>query len=594
MAIVDQYGNPIKPAALKTEIAAPQPMGVRSIAQQTSADGLDPTRLARLLKSAEDGDTGAYLELASAMEEKYLHYAAQLATRKRAVTGIPCEIVPASEEARDVAAAELIERCLPVIQRALFDMLDAIGKGFSVTEIIWDVVDGQWLPVQLIYRDPRWFKFDKVDGRTLRLASDVNQDGEPLPPGKFIVHYMAAKTGLPIRNGMARAASWAYIFQNFCLRDWVTYIECFGKPLRLGRYDSATAKPADIEILLAAVQGIGTDASAILPKSMEVEFPEVSQARGQNALWLALLEYLDAQISKLVLGQTLTADTGKGGGGSYALGNVHNDVRMDILADDAQALAATLNRDLIPLIVGLNIPGIEKFPEFRLPVEEPDDLVALKEIVKDAVALGIPVSQQWFSEKFGIPIAVEGEPTLGIAGAAPAGETGDENETAAKPGAAGSAKYDAGLINAYSMGIDRFARLGMAVPESFVRDVFGIPTPKAGEKLLEPTQGDDIASTEPSAHRVAHAVQAARPAPDAIDAAVESEAADWQPIIDPLIAPILTALEEAAARGETAAEAIARLPALLAQMDVAPLADALTRTTFAARLAGLSGMNLEN
>jgi phage gp29-like protein len=535
--IVDQYGHPIKPALLKTEVAAPQPMGVRSIASAAPSANIDPLRLARILKAAEEGDTAAYFELASEMEEKYLHYAAQLATRKRAVSGILGEIVPASEEARDVAAAELVEQCLPVIQGALFDMLDSIGKGFSLTEIMWDFSERQWMPVELRYRDPRWFRFDKVDGRTLRMADDSNPDGVYLPPGKFIIHYSAARTGLPIKNGMARAASWAYMFHNFSLRDWVTFIEFFGKPLRLGRYDSGTVKPSDLDILMAAVQAIGTDGAAILPKSVEIEFPEVAQARGENGLWLSLLEYLDREVSKLVLGQTLTADTGKGGGGSYALGNVHNDVRMDILADDARSIAATINRDLIPLIVGLNLSGIEKYPVFRLPIEEPEDLVAMKEIVKDAVALGFPVSQQWFSEKFGIPMAEEGKPTLGIVGAIPAGETGDDGAAAGKSGASGGAKYDAGLINAYSMGIDRFARLGMSVPESFVRDVFGIPAPKGGEKLLEPTSNDGIADVESSAH--------GRNMPEDLPSNEERLTADTAPVIAGWIGTIEAMLESA-------------------------------------------------
>ncbi|MDR1350729.1 MAG: DUF935 domain-containing protein [Zoogloeaceae bacterium] len=412
--LLDQHGNPIKPADLKKEIAAPTAQGVRTIASGSQSWGLDPARLSRLLRSAQEGDPAAYLELAEEMEEKYLHYAAQLATRKRAVSGIAAQIVPASDDKRDCEIAEFVAQILPVVEDATFDILDALGKGFSGTEIIWDTSGLQWIPVRLERRDPRWFVFDKVDGRTLRLRHDEHSDGVALPPDKFIIHQSAAKTGLSICGGLARAASWAFLFQSFALRDWVTFIETFGKPIRLGRYEGAAATPADIDILIDAVQSLGTDAAAVLPKSMLIEFPEVQNARGDNQLWRLLLEYLDRQVSKLVLGQTLTADTGESGGGSYALGGVHNEVRMDILADDAKRFAATINRDLIRSLVNFNFPGVTDYPKYALRVEEPDDMTALIGIVEKAVAMGQPVSKKWFSEKFGIPLVEEGEGVLGV------------------------------------------------------------------------------------------------------------------------------------------------------------------------------------
>ncbi|MCY0149831.1 DUF935 domain-containing protein [Hoeflea sp. G2-23] len=45
----------------------------------------------------------------------------------------------------------------------LFDMLDAVGKGYSFAYIIWDISEGQWRPDRLEWRDPRWFRFDRTD-----------------------------------------------------------------------------------------------------------------------------------------------------------------------------------------------------------------------------------------------------------------------------------------------------------------------------------------------------------------------------------------------------------------------------------------------
>jgi len=60
--------------------------------------------------------------------------------------------------------------------------------------------------------------------------------------------------------------------------------------------------------------------------------------------------------------------------------------------------------------------------------------------------------------------------------------------------------------------------------------------------------------------------------------------------MDPLVDPIRALLADAAARGQSAAELLARLPELLPQLNADELATSLTRVAFAARLAGDAGM----
>ena len=68
---------------------------------------------------------------------------------------------------------------------AIIDILDAIGKGFSATEIVWDSSNREWFPRRLRWRDPRWFMFDWVSGEELLVRSLNNEgpsiavDGEP-------------------------------------------------------------------------------------------------------------------------------------------------------------------------------------------------------------------------------------------------------------------------------------------------------------------------------------------------------------------------------------------------------------------------------
>jgi phage gp29-like protein len=81
--------------------------------------------------------------------------------------------------------------------------------------------------------------------------------------------------------------------------------------------------------------------------------------------------------------------------------------------------------------------------------------------------------------------------------------------------------------------------------------------------------------------------------PDAIDHLIE-EVDDWRPVLDPMLGPLQATLAESAASNETAAEFIARLPGLLPDMDTKPLCEALARSAFTARVAGLAGLPLDD
>ena len=214
--LYDADGNPIDKTRLVEEVAAPTVTGVRQILSGHPAQNLSPRRLAALLLAAEQGDAVAYLELAEEMEEKDLHYRSVLSTRKLQVSGLPVTVEAASDAAEDVKAADLVRDFLStgVLANAMQDILDAVGKGFSACEILWDTEGKAWYPSSILWRDPRWFEFDRLDGVTLRLKGE-NGLPEPLAPAKFITHVHKSKSGLPIRGGLARPVAWYYLFKNF-------------------------------------------------------------------------------------------------------------------------------------------------------------------------------------------------------------------------------------------------------------------------------------------------------------------------------------------------------------------------------------------
>ena len=416
VGLVDVHGKPLvsKEAtrALSQEIAVPTLSGARRVIEDAVAAGMTPERLSRILVEAANGHARSYLTLAEEMEERYQHYASQLQTRRLAIEGISFSIEAPKGVKSDVldAVTELIET--PVVETAAAELTDGIAKGYAVSEMMWEYERKRLRPVAIKYRDPRFFVFDRLSLTELRLATDTDLDGVPLPEDKFIRHLPRTKMGIPLRRGLARPAGFAFLVQQFGIQSWAAFAEIYGVPFRLGKYHTA-ASDADKRMLLNAVRMLAQDAAAICPQGMEIEFAKVEGQHGAQVFG-ELIDYIDKQVSKLVVGQTMTADDGA----SMAQAKVHNEVRIDILRADCKQLAQTLNRDLIEPFVRRNFGPQEVMPLVALPVAEPEDVEALTSAVAKLVPLGFRVGQKGLREKLGLSEPEADEELLGAPKAA--------------------------------------------------------------------------------------------------------------------------------------------------------------------------------
>ena len=407
--LYDADGNPVDKTRLVEEVAAPTVTGVRQILSGHPAQNLTPQRLTALLLAAEQGDALAYLELAEEMEEKDLHYRSVLSTRKLQVAGLPVKVEAATDAAEDVKAADLVRDFIDtgVLAEAVQDILDAVGKGYSVCEIMWDTEGKSWFPSSILWRDPRWFEFDRLDGVTLRLKGESGLP-EPLAPAKFITHIHKSKSGLPIRGGLARPVAWYYLFKNFGIKSWVQFAQVFGFPLRVGRYGSEATQD-EKDVLLRAVRSIAQDAAAIIPDSMKIEFVNTNST-GNVQIFKGLTEYFDKQISKAVLGQTGTTDVGQ----HVGTANAHERVREDIEESDAAQLAATLSRDLVRPLVDLNLGPRRRYPIIRIAREKKEDVSKwIDNVVKVAAVVPDFAEVSVVRDKLGIPQPAQGAATIG-------------------------------------------------------------------------------------------------------------------------------------------------------------------------------------
>lgn len=529
--ILDAGGNPIDTGKMREQQTARLGFMNQTFANHPSR-GLTPDKLARILSTAEQGDIQSQHELFMDMEEKDAHIFAEMSKRKRALLTIDWDIVPPrNPSAKERKAAAYIKELLQDVQNiedVIQDCLDAIGHGFACLEIEWQMLGQEWLPKAITHRPQSWFQTDKQTRTQIRYR-DGSMDGETLWPFGWITHIHKAKSGYLSRSGLHRVLAWPFLFKNYSVRDMAEFLEIYGIPIRLGKYYPG-ASDDEKTALMRAVVGIGHNAAGIIPQDMAVEFVQVS-ATGTSTPFDSMIDWAEKSESKVILGGTLTSQA-DGKTSTNALGNVHNEVRHDLMMSDARQLAGTLTRDLVYPLYALNVGGIDdmrRCPRLVFDLGEAEDLSLYADALPKLVNAGLQIPISWARDKLRIPEPEGDEPVL----------------TAAQP----------------------------VVPAND-----NPPPVGANNHLPLPTEGTGIAAASVTQDQ------------DDFDIFADELAGDWERLADPLVQPIL----ELAAKSDSFEQFQTALAGLIQSMDADRLAETLAQAQFAAAIYGRVQDQLNN
>lgn len=380
--------------------------------------GLTPSRLVNILREADAGSLSQAMQLYEEMEEKDPHLYAVANKRRLALTGLEWRIVSAADVLENVdrtRADEVADHCRGALKRleAFDDLLEhlslALGRNIAVGELVWDRTDDGIGLVDLVPVDFGRIVFDDFDKPRI-LTADHDVDGIELPPNKFVVHTPHSVSGHPSRGGLLRVTALSFLAKNLALKDWMIFAEIFGMPVRIARYDQSIT-PDEKREMLKMLESLGSNAAGIFSRAVELQFIESGQGKAP-APYGGLVDFLNREISKAWLGQTLTTET-PGLGGSFGATKIHEQVRKDLRANDLRKEARTVRRDILGPMARLRFGGDAPVPFFQRQVAGPRDLDELTSVLDAAVnRLGVDVSKRWARESLGIPEPEEGEALL--------------------------------------------------------------------------------------------------------------------------------------------------------------------------------------
>jgi len=343
----------------------------------TTRDGRDITRgyvdglpllpsTDRLLALKGNGDLTIYQEVLRDDQVK-----ACFGQRVRAVISRPWEVKPGGDKRIDKQAAVFVDE---QIKKIAFDdltekMLYGVFYGYAVAEPLYAVEDGKIVLDAsrrgIKVRDRRRFGF--APDMSLRLRTSANPMGEQLPEKKFW-HFATGSDhdDEPYGLGLAHWLYWPVFFKRSGVKFWLIFLEKFGSPTAVGKYQPGTNQE-DQDKLLAALQAIQTDSAIIFPEGMTAELLEAT--RGGTADYTSLYDRMDAAIARVTLGQTAST---QGSPGKLGNDNLQGEVRADIVKADADLVCMSFNATIVKWLVEWNFPGAA-LPQVWRKCEDEED-----------------------------------------------------------------------------------------------------------------------------------------------------------------------------------------------------------------------------
>lgn len=425
--------------------------------------GVEPQQIWNLQIQRNNGYPEKWTEFIEHTLERDGHLGGIYDTRRQSVADKPFRCHPArrGDPVADVLA-KVIERAVDKIDafdQTIEDLLSASAYGYAVSEIVWQqakinvpLPNGSSATIRIkVPRTIEWHhwkcvRFDRdTDEPYLRIGAGGEYE---IPPHKFIFH-AAGGTGLIERRGFMGACAWLSAAKRWSERDWLVYAKLFGIPNIMARYpDGQEEYQTHREKYVQFLKDWGEGIPALLPDSLVTEITREPAGRSSDVHG-SIIGWANAEMSKRILGSTLTVEMG--GQGSWAAADTHRDAPYMRSRTDGRKLCSTLRRDLFKSIIELNrdvlANAIGESPDaladsvpqcsFRIEKEmSPRDRQAIYEGAVNE--LGLEVDEDQYRDEMGLDAPrpgggkLKGKPIqIGAGGLAPSVDA--SNEGAAPP-----------------------------------------------------------------------------------------------------------------------------------------------------------------
>ena len=281
------------------------------------------------------------------------------------------------------------------VYNGINEILECILNGYQPMEPVWISKNGKWIPKSLMGKPPEWFVYDTDNN--IRFLSKNNTMGDEIPKYKIIVARNNSSYKNPYGEALLAKVFWYVTFKMGTLKYWMKFVEKYGMPFAVGKVPRGAGDNEYTNMMTTLMNAV-QDFCAAIPDDESIDIMQTGSTTSSD-IYDTFVNFANAEMSKTILGQTLTTEAGDKG--SRALGDVHMDVRQDLIEKDIRIVEDVYNK-LIKWVIELNfgegheVPTFSLFPEFKVDksLAERDAILSEK--------LGVKFKPSYISEKYNI------------------------------------------------------------------------------------------------------------------------------------------------------------------------------------------------
>ncbi|MGO8759352.1 MAG: DUF935 family protein [Terracidiphilus sp.] len=320
-------------------------------------------------------------------------------------------VVPANEN--DSAAVDVKEFVEEQLKAVKFDevldcVLDAVGYGFSVQELMFDTSAGQASLIQIEDCPQELFlfsnRFRPQVGPLQLLENPWSSEGQEVPEQKFLIFSYRKRGRNRMGRPLLRSVFWPSWFKRNMERLWLQFAE--KGPGTAVVYYSDPDNESDRKKAAEIAQRI-VDSTAIgVPQTFKLETELLKVARSQNPdVYEHFYRTMQYSIIRSVLGETLTSFGNEGGKGSNAQGETHAETKDQRSVFLAKMLMSAVNDQIVRPLVLWNFGPEALMPSWELEVKEGEDLQERLTIDSGLQRMGKKYTVGYVAERYDVPLA---------------------------------------------------------------------------------------------------------------------------------------------------------------------------------------------
>jgi len=392
-----------------------------------------PDYVKQILEMALNGDLYSQWELFARMEE-WDRLAKNLNEVKNSVKRLRWSVTPYAERGekptpRAQEKADLVEAALKnweprpgtlesSFEEFIYDGLDALGKGISVQEVLWQQRGGVIVPRAAHLLTPRQYAWN-ASGTELGLIVTQQNGTRGARPSErqvwrefaadqFVVGTWKARSGIPGATALLRALVPYWIGHTYGWRWLMQTAQLFGVPFRWATYDDSS--PGLASTIAEMLEAMGSTGWAAFPAGTTLDFKEAVTSARDNPQAL-ILEQAKKACDLLILGQELSSESEASGLGS---GNatLQGKVRQDVLHNAAAWVGDLVSYQLVGPLLRLNYGSSDEAPEVCADLSIDPDPMALAERDAKLVEMGMKIPLSYAHERHNVPEPEEGESVI--------------------------------------------------------------------------------------------------------------------------------------------------------------------------------------